>query len=262
MLFVKTRNSNGQDAFAYYHPDQLGTPIQATDKQGNLVWAASYNAFGQASITTPDATADKPTISSNLRLPGQYFDAETGLHYNWHRYYDPGTGRYITQDPIGVVVFGTLALDRLMSQGLVTRGEAIRFISTLPRGNLLYTYVKGNPTSLTDPFGLDTAGCDLPGGRFIRNPRVLECCAKHDKCYDDYKCTASSWWSDAQCNSKECDRCNKEVRQYFLESFTGPATDNPGQPNYYCSRQHRYIYIPGDFPTLEAAQVACKLDHK
>ena len=101
-LFVKTKNSNNQDSFAYLHHDHLQTPLQATDKIGNVVWAASYNAFGKASITTPAASADKPTINVNLRLPGQYLDEETGLHYNYRRYYDTDSGRYVTQDPIGV----------------------------------------------------------------------------------------------------------------------------------------------------------------
>ncbi|KAF4513862.1 UNVERIFIED_CONTAM: hypothetical protein B566_EDAN016757 [Ephemera danica] len=124
MLFVKTKNSNGQDSFAYFHHDHLGTPIQATDKQGNVVWAASYNVFGKAAIITPAATADKPTIDTNLRLPGQYHDTESGLHYNYRRYYDPETGRYVTQDPIG-----------------------------LEGGFNLYGYVNGNPVNLMDPTG-------------------------------------------------------------------------------------------------------------
>jgi RHS repeat-associated protein len=62
----------------------------------------SYNAFGKASITTPAASAANPTIHVNLRLPGQYLDEETGLHYNYRRYYDTDSGRYVTQDPIGV----------------------------------------------------------------------------------------------------------------------------------------------------------------
>lgn len=100
-LFIKTVNSNGQPVVAYFHHDQLGTPVQATDRAGNTVWTAFYNVFGQAQITTPTATVDKPTISTVLRLPGQIEDAETGLHYNYRRYYDPATGRYISADPIG-----------------------------------------------------------------------------------------------------------------------------------------------------------------
>jgi hypothetical protein len=77
---------NAQPIFAYFHHDHLQTPLQATDKSGNLLWAAQYNAFGRASIITPAATADKPTIQVNLRLPGQYEDAESGLHDNYRRF--------------------------------------------------------------------------------------------------------------------------------------------------------------------------------
>jgi RHS repeat-associated protein len=125
VLFVKTRNSNGQETIAHYHHDHLDTPVLATDSQGNIVWSASYGAFGRASITTPEATQDKPTIISNLRLPGQYEDEETGLHYNWNRYYDPETGRYVTQDPIG-----------------------------LEGGINFYLYVNGNPLIWSDYLGL------------------------------------------------------------------------------------------------------------
>jgi RHS repeat-associated protein len=125
ILFVKTQNSNGQDTVAYYHHDHLQTPIQATDKQGNLVWSATYEPFGQATITTPAATEDSPTITSNLRLPGQYFDDETGLHYNLSRYYDPSKGRYVTSDPIG-----------------------------LNAGINMFSYAYGDPLLIYDPYGL------------------------------------------------------------------------------------------------------------
>ncbi len=78
----------------HVHVDHLGSPKALTDASGQVVWKADYNPFGKASITNQG-----PTF--NLRFPGQYFDAETGLHHNWRRYYDPETGRYITSDPIG-----------------------------------------------------------------------------------------------------------------------------------------------------------------
>ncbi|WP_431113183.1 RHS repeat-associated core domain-containing protein [Variovorax paradoxus] len=146
-LFIKTKNTSGQDTIAYFQHDHLDTPIQAIDKAGNVVWAASYDPFGQAIVITPGATSEKPTISSNLRLPGQYDDEETGLHYNWNRYYDPETGRYVTPDPLGI-------------------SAGVNF----------YIYVNGSPTALIDPSGLDfmdpvfgviyraTGGRSLPQG--------------------------------------------------------------------------------------------------
>jgi RHS repeat-associated protein len=82
---------NGSTYFV--HNDHLATPQRLTDSTGAVAWSADYEPFGKAQTTG---------IEFNLRFPGQYFDAETGLHYNWHRYYDPETGRYITSDPIGL----------------------------------------------------------------------------------------------------------------------------------------------------------------
>ena len=81
----------------YFHTDQIGTPLEMTDSQGEIVWQATYRAWG---------AVDSPTVNEveqNLRFQGQYFDAETGLHYNTFRYYDPEVGRFVTQDPIGLL---------------------------------------------------------------------------------------------------------------------------------------------------------------
>ena len=72
----------------------MGTPQKLIDSTGTIVWEAQYSAFGEAQILVE-------TITNNLRFPGQYFDAETGLHYNWFRTYDPEIGRYQQADPIG-----------------------------------------------------------------------------------------------------------------------------------------------------------------
>jgi RHS repeat-associated protein len=103
----------------YYHNDHLGTPQVMTNSTGTVAWKAAYNAFGNATIDTSS------TITNNIRFPGQYYDAETGLHYNWNRYYDPNTGRYITADPIG-----------------------------LAGGINLFGYVGNDPVNLVDPEGL------------------------------------------------------------------------------------------------------------
>ena len=80
----------------YFANDHLGSGQALFDQNGETVWQASYDPFGAATIS-PDST-----LVNHLRLPGQYFDSETGLHYNWHRYYEPGLGRYLTPDPIGL----------------------------------------------------------------------------------------------------------------------------------------------------------------
>lgn len=79
----------------YVHTDHLGTPQSLTDANQTTVWDADYEPFGQALI-------NNQTITNNVRFPGQYFDDETGLHYNYFRTYDPSLGRYITSDPIGL----------------------------------------------------------------------------------------------------------------------------------------------------------------
>ncbi|MDP4537656.1 RHS repeat-associated core domain-containing protein [Alkalimonas collagenimarina] len=79
-----------------YQLDQLGTPLSVTDSDNKVVWQASYSVFGKATVTVND-------IDNPIRFQGQYFDQESGLHYNHFRYYDPTTGRFISQDPIGLL---------------------------------------------------------------------------------------------------------------------------------------------------------------
>ncbi len=86
--------------------DHLGTPMRAWDFiTGDPAWAADYEAFGRATTYVPNSSA-APQVEVNLRFPGQIYDAETGLHYNWHRYYSPDTGRYLQLEPLAAVVPG------------------------------------------------------------------------------------------------------------------------------------------------------------
>ncbi|MFJ2545086.1 RHS repeat domain-containing protein [Pseudomonas sp. NPDC087612] len=88
------------DAFAWYQCDHLGTPMELTDEQGEVAWSGTYKAWGAAQEKRSD-TAKRAGIHNPLRFQGQYFDVETGLHYNRYRYYDPGVGRFVGKDPIG-----------------------------------------------------------------------------------------------------------------------------------------------------------------
>jgi RHS repeat-associated protein len=76
--------------------DLLGTPTELIDADGNVVWTQASTLWGVPVDLPGEGRVDCP-----LRFPGQYFDAETGLHYNHHRYYEPGTARYISPDPLG-----------------------------------------------------------------------------------------------------------------------------------------------------------------
>ncbi|BFM08549.1 RHS repeat-associated core domain-containing protein [Halioxenophilus aromaticivorans] len=86
-----------QGKIYHYHLDHLGTPQEISNAQGKLVWSANYKAYGSLAL------ADNPQVENNLRFQGQYFDEETGLHYNRFRYYDPEVGRFTQQDPIGLL---------------------------------------------------------------------------------------------------------------------------------------------------------------
>ncbi|WP_428839956.1 RHS repeat-associated core domain-containing protein [Aeromonas popoffii] len=87
----------GTDAEVFhYQLDHLGTPLALTRDNGATAWQVRYRAYGNV------WREEISEVATPLRFQGQYFDAETGLHYNRHRYYQPETGRFITPDPIGL----------------------------------------------------------------------------------------------------------------------------------------------------------------
>jgi RHS repeat-associated protein len=83
------------------HADHLHTPRMLTDGAGQAVWQWAYSAFGEEPATAPTRASGSGLVF-NLRYPGQYFDAESGLHHNYFRSYDSKTGRYTQADPIGL----------------------------------------------------------------------------------------------------------------------------------------------------------------
>ncbi|HEX8611419.1 MAG TPA: RHS repeat-associated core domain-containing protein [Telluria sp.] len=95
---------------SYLHTDHLGTPREMTDADGRVTWAGRYRAWGNVlRIDAPAASGDAVAAQQedlhqqSIRFQGQYFDSETGLHYNRFRYYDADVGRFISSDPIGLL---------------------------------------------------------------------------------------------------------------------------------------------------------------
>ncbi|HVJ61996.1 MAG TPA: RHS repeat-associated core domain-containing protein, partial [Tahibacter sp.] len=117
-LWSATRAGGSWNA-NFYHNDLLEAPQFMTGADGAVVWAGVSQAFGETRVSPSSS------VSNPLRLPGQYFDAESGTHYNLFRDYEPQLGRYRQSDPIG------------------------------QRGGInTYAYVRGNPQARIDPWGL------------------------------------------------------------------------------------------------------------
>jgi RHS repeat-associated protein len=130
------------------HSDHLDTPKMLTDEFDVPSWRAAYEAFGKAHVSTdPDGSIPTPDpgITFNLRFPGQYYDAESGLHYNRFRYYAPDVGRYVSADPIG----------QLGSDPWSAASGPSAFVQ-VPRqvSTNLYSYVENRPLVGIDPRGL------------------------------------------------------------------------------------------------------------
>ena len=83
---------------SYFHCDQIGIPREMTDKDGNLLWFGNYTGWGRLK----EETRVTDSAYQPFRLQNQYVDRETGLHYNFFRYYKPDAGRFVNQDPIGL----------------------------------------------------------------------------------------------------------------------------------------------------------------
>nr|WP_255698494.1 RHS repeat-associated core domain-containing protein [Halomonas desiderata] len=117
MLRIDQAGDGAAKQISAYVTDALGTPMQLVTPRGDTLWQAQPDDW--AAVTNEQGRTDQP-----IRFQGQWYDEESGLYYNRHRYYDPQQGRYISQDPIG-----------------------------LNGGTNLYGYVS-NPTGMVDPLGL------------------------------------------------------------------------------------------------------------
>ena len=94
-----TEDDENRQQTHYFHCDQIGIPREMTDKDGNLLWFGNYTGWGRLK----EETRVTDSAYQPFRLQNQYADRETGLHYNFFRYYEPDVGRFVNQDPIGLM---------------------------------------------------------------------------------------------------------------------------------------------------------------
>jgi RHS repeat-associated protein len=199
-LFMKSGSE-----YYFYHNDHLGTPQKMTATNGAVVWSAKYTSFGKVEVELTS------TITNSLRFPGQYEDQETGLYYNYYRYYNPISGRYLRIDPLG------LKTNYLNVKIVVQEADCNQ-----------YLYVHNSPTDSGDYLGLmPGVGKNCPSGQYSCPKKdytpplngcgpigwktiIVKClnkplggyvdftdsCIAHDKCYG--KCNANRDTCDDQ----------------------------------------------------------------
>ncbi len=127
-IAVITAVNTTSQATLYVHVDHLNRPVSMTNASKASVWDAIWTPWG-----APYSIIGSETLDA--RFPGQWFQLEAGLNYNWHRHYDPTTGRYTQPDPLGFV-----------------------------DGPSVYAYVKNVPQGSVDPEGLRSYGPQRPLG--------------------------------------------------------------------------------------------------
>ncbi|MDD0808738.1 PAAR domain-containing protein [Curvibacter sp. RS43] len=230
----KTRKADGpqeeetHQSKAFYHCNHLGTPLALIDVEtAKIIWQAEFDPWGLVKSQYNPHHMDQP-----IRMQGQQRDQETGLFYNRYRYYVPQMGRYVTQDPVGLV-----------------------------GGINIYLYVDGNPPRYYDPLGLDPWARDntdpwypleskppfpsRPDGQpwgwgcgdkdtdhrvpdVVGGVNIILACRKHDECYDN---AGKPGASKAQCD------------QSFKADIYSLCRQ-AGRGDYYC-KSLSYSYFKG-----------------
>ncbi|WP_172424269.1 RHS repeat domain-containing protein [Vandammella animalimorsus] len=257
ILWQADHGSAATKTYHYIHSDHLGTPQIATDKNGNQTWAQVSEAFGKATISANAST------EINIRFPGQYYDKETGTHYNFHRDYDPSTGRYLQSDPIGlrggINMFSytnNSPINFFDELGLKARMCCRAIPATLNIAYHCFIDIQDNDpsecptcppvtgrgsTSLHGPCGLGSGDCDRrggevfigrPGARTFDNPAQSVCGGWNTDCQVD-ECVVAAARAYEQDSEYGIWRRNSNSFAFYVARSCGitsfPPTFNPGQ---------------------------------
>ena len=169
------------NTISYVHADHLGRPIRMTSPTKTTVWQAAWKPWGEVQTMSG-------TNSNNLRYPGQYFQIETGLHYNHHRMYDPVTGRYTQPDPL-------------------------RFVD----GPSVYAYAKNSPLMVTDRLGL--AGS---AGQYPHSPAPMAPASSAPSNGGLQKCDFGWLWGKHACE-RAFDVCEESANKIHDRGYVGES---------------------------------------
>jgi type VI secretion system secreted protein VgrG len=224
---------DGSKAY-HYATDHLGTPQEVYDENQQIVWAADLRAYGKTRRYL------KHAIDNPIRFPGQYFDVESGLHYNRFRYYDPETGRYVNQDPIGL------------------RG-----------GVNSYVYANNLPVLKIDPKGLEaaTAGAVIgtaiePGGGTIVGAiigAIVDALTVSAVVVGAGAALSSDTAKDCPSNKKPCPPCKTVSGKIIPVGTIGYRFDAvpPGRPHYPYTGSHYNLYRANQIPASATKATPC-----
>ena len=222
----------------YVHADHLGSARAVTRPSDNkIMWQwDNLDPFG-ANLPNENP-AGQGIFKYNLRFPGQYYDTETGAHYNYFRDYDPTIGRYEESDPLGI-----------------------------SRGSNTYVYALGSPLRWPDQYGLEGGGFSTrygnwcgrnwsggkKGPRIPRNPAgpidsVDECCMEHDYCWAkyEYDCNPCGTSAENKAGKKKCDeefvRCAKKLEGMPPQNWPKPPKRGTEVDAYFFCQKAQWVF--------------------
>jgi len=218
-------NGTAAEFVLYFVVDALATPREAKNQAGQAVWRWASDAFG-STLPNEDPDGDGRRTIVNLRFPGQYFDAEAGLHYNWHRTYDAASGRYLESDPIGLegginsYLYANAAPTMYADpNGLTPVGMAIRVGMRAIGGRAAADAIGAGARSLLGPTVGGVAACVLAG-----------VCSVSDSASDDAGARVGAGAAAGSSNPNclpDSDFCKKRLN--YCISFCQYELDFPGR---------------------------------
>ena len=227
-VILATMGSNGT---SYFLHDTNKNVIQKTDLSGTLLESYTYAPFGGYIDST----------TAHFGFSSEFSDDITEMLYYNYRYYAKQIGKWVSIDPkynnsqyvINANTKGNV-LNLLSKDKNNANNKMPNFINH-KLSYLTYNYIC-NDINRIDFLGLDAPGCDLVPD-FLEIECVLECCAKHDRCYDINKCNFISWIPF--CSSSKCFQCNIDVLLCIASCPSNLGKDRGD--DYYCNKCHKFL---------------------